>query len=88
MRDIESAAPRNRRLYDQGQLARAEIRKILLDQSQASPLITAKQIQRRLRCAPLPSLRTIQWHVNAIRQEISGKHCACRNLFGSTHEAI
>jgi hypothetical protein len=60
-------APRNRLLYEQGQALRGEILSLLLTHSPLAAPLTAKRIQSQLTRTPLPSLRTIQWHVHAIR---------------------
>ena len=59
--------PRNRVLYDQGQVLRAEIRAMMIEHSPVAAPLTAKHIQARLMRTPPPSLRTIQWHVHCIQ---------------------
>jgi len=57
--------PRNRPLFDQGQLVRAEIRALLEKHPPLAPPLTPKQI-----CIALGNtlkLRTAQWHMQAIR---------------------
>ena len=59
--------PRNKLLYAQGRALRDEILALLLRHSPLAAPLTAKLIQSRLTRTPLPSLRTIQWHIQAIR---------------------
>lgn len=61
------ARARNRRLLEQGQLLRAEIFAIVASHSPTAPVLTAKIVRAQLRRDKLPSLRTIQWHLRAIR---------------------
>lgn len=59
--------PRNRRLFDQGQLARAEIRSLLESHPPLAPPLTGKDIQRQL--TRRLSERRIQELSRAIRAE-------------------
>lgn len=64
-------APRNRALHEQGRALRAEIREMLQCHPPLAPPLTAKRIRELLTNNTggirTPSLRTIQWHVAAIR---------------------
>lgn len=62
---MKNSGPRNRRLFEQGQARREEIRLILLAHDPLAPPLTAKQIQRRL--SSWLSTRGIQWHVHSLR---------------------
>lgn len=61
--------PRNRRAFERGQRIRAEIREVLASRNPLLPPLTAKDVRPRLTCRPLPSLRTVQWHMAAVRTE-------------------
>jgi hypothetical protein len=60
-------APRNRKAFERGQELRSEILSMLEGHSPTAPALTAKHILARLSRQPPPSLRTIQWHLHAIR---------------------
>lgn len=62
-----ATVPRNRRLYDQGCALRAEIFAILAAHPPLRKPLTAKDVQPRL--SRMVPLRTIQWHMRAIRCE-------------------
>jgi hypothetical protein len=62
-------APRNRGAFERGQTLRGKIRAILLAHPPLLPPLTAKQISGLLKISPMPSDRTIQWHVQAIQTE-------------------
>lgn len=62
----DGSRARNRPLHDQGQALRAQIRALLLEHSSASTPLTAKRIRDRLACEQ--SVRTVQWHMSAIRR--------------------
>jgi hypothetical protein len=68
-RIVGCVSPRNRLLYEQGRALRAEIRDMLLRHPPLAPPLTAKRIRDCLNSSrnPAPSLRTIQFHVHAIR---------------------
>jgi hypothetical protein len=61
------SGPRNPRAFARGQRIRAEIRSILESHNPLLPPLTAKHVLARLTCRPLPSARTVQWHIAAIR---------------------
>lgn len=62
------SAPRNLRAYERGQALRNEIRVILESRSQLQPPLTARAILKLLECRrPMPSERTVQWHVTQLR---------------------
>jgi hypothetical protein len=61
--------PRNPRAFARGQRLRAEIRSLLEQRPPLLPPLTAKEIRARLTHRPLPSVRTVQWHVAAVRLE-------------------
>ena len=60
-------SPRNRRSFARGQALRAEIRALLEQHPPLLPPLTAKVIRARLSVRPQPELRTVQWHLQAIR---------------------
>jgi hypothetical protein len=62
-----AAAPRNPRAVARGQALRAEIRAMLEQHPPLLPPLAAKDILRRLSRRPLPSVRTVRWHVSQIR---------------------
>jgi hypothetical protein len=59
--------PRNRQAFDRGQALRAEIRALLERHSPLARPLTARDILARLKGGALPSERTVQWHMQAIR---------------------
>lgn len=61
--------PRNQLLFDQGQALRAAIHAVMHRHSPLDPPLTAKTVQVRLGRHPAPAIRTIQWHMRAIRTE-------------------
>jgi len=63
------SGPRNLRAYKRGQRLRAEIRFILEQRPPLARPLSAKEIAVLLRCRPQPSVRTIQWHIAAVRRE-------------------
>jgi hypothetical protein len=60
------SAPRNLRAYKRGQALRAEIREILAAHPPLLPPLAAKDILKRIKRRPLPSERTVRWHVAQI----------------------
>jgi hypothetical protein len=62
-----TGAPRNPRAVARGQALRAEIRALLEQHPALLPPLAAKDILRRLTRRPLPSARTVRWHVAQIR---------------------
>jgi hypothetical protein len=60
-------APRNPRAVARGKALRAEIRTLLEQHSPLARPLAAKDIRARLTILPAPSLRTVQWHLQAIR---------------------
>ena len=63
------SGPRNRRAYEHGQRIRAEIREVLASHNPLLPPLSAKDVRSRLRGTAVPSVRTVQWHIAAIRTE-------------------
>jgi hypothetical protein len=63
------SGPRNPKAHARGQRIRSEIRLILKSHNPLLPPLTAKDVQARLTARPLLSLRTLQWHIAAIRTE-------------------
>jgi len=61
------SGPRNLRAYKRGQRLRAEIRNILASHPPLLPPLSARDILKRIRRRPLPSERTVCWHVTQIR---------------------
>jgi hypothetical protein len=60
------SGPRNREAFARGQALRAEICAMLEARPPLARPLTARAIRSRLACRPLPSLRTVQWHLQAI----------------------
>jgi len=63
--------PRNRKALERSQEVREEIRRMLLEHPPLAPPLTAKEVRTRLG-ARAPSLRAVQWHVQAIRVGAAG----------------
>lgn len=63
------SGPRNRIAWERGRALRAEIRAILSAHPPTAAPLSGKAILRRLQRFPLPSLRTVQWHMEAIHAE-------------------
>lgn len=63
------SSPRNLRAFARGQRIRAEIRDVLASHNPLLPPLTAKHVLARLTCRPLPSARTVQWHIAAIHTD-------------------
>jgi hypothetical protein len=55
--------------FERGRALRAEIRAMLLAHPPTAAPLTGKHILPRLKHSPRPSLRTVQWHLHAIRSE-------------------
>jgi hypothetical protein len=64
-----STGPRNPRAFARGQHIRAEIRSILEAHPPLLPPLSAKAVRARLTVRPLPSVRTVQWHMSVIRTD-------------------
>jgi hypothetical protein len=61
------SGPRNRRGFERGRARRAQIEAILAQHPPLARPLTAREILARLTCQPLPSERTVQWHMQEIR---------------------
>lgn len=82
---------RNSIKFAEGQAHRAEILAILERYGWREPfaeLPPAKVIRGQMTCAPLPALRTIQWHITELRR-IERETLRTRNLYiAVTHDYL
>jgi len=65
---LERFSASNRERQASGAVLRAEIRELLRTHVGPAPA-TGKRIRARLSRSPLPSLRVVQWHLQALKNE-------------------